>query len=121
MGQAAQIHTDEFKSEVLSSATPVLVDFYASWCPPCKMLAPVIDQLAGEFAGRVKVVKVNVDEEPSLAGSFRIDSVPTLIAFHEGNIVHRAPGAPSAAALRSFLEKLAELGDSAEADASQQV
>ena len=111
MSQATHIQSDSFESEVLESQIPVLVDFYASWCPPCKMLAPVVDQLAGEFAGRVKVVKVNVDEEPALAGAYRIESVPTLIAFQGGNILHRSPGAPPASALRDFLEQLADAGN----------
>jgi thioredoxin len=110
MNCARQIVTSDFASEVLDSATPVLVDFYATWCPPCKMLAPIVDQLAGEFAGRVKIVKVNVDEEPALASAFRIESIPTLIAFHDGKMVHRAPGAPGASALRKFLQELAQLG-----------
>ncbi len=109
MSQAQHISADEFSTQVLQSPIPTLVDFYATWCPPCKMLAPVLDELAGEYAGRVQVVKVNVDDEPALAGAFRIDSVPTLIAFHKGEVVHRAPGAPPAAALRSFLDHLAQL------------
>ncbi len=113
MSHAQHITTDEFSREVLQSPVPALVDFYATWCPPCKMLAPVLDQMAGEYEGRVKVVKINVDEEPALAGSYRIDSVPTLIAFHQGEIVHRAPGAPPAAALRSFLDQLAQLDNGA--------
>jgi thioredoxin 1 len=112
MSHAKHLNTAEFSGEVLHSGSPVLVDFYATWCPPCKRLSPVVDQLAGEFEGRVKVVKVNVDEERSLASTYRIESIPTLIAFHEGQIVHRAPGAPSASALRSFLEQLAQLGES---------
>jgi thioredoxin 1 len=111
MSHAKHLVSSEFSDEVLNSTTPVLVDFYATWCPPCKMLSPVVDQLAGEFAGRVKVVKVNVDEETALAGAFRIESVPTLIAFHEGKVVHRSPGAPSASSLRNFLGQLAGLGN----------
>jgi thioredoxin 1 len=109
MSHAQHIVSSEFAQEVLESTTPVLVDFYATWCPPCKMLAPILDQMTGEFEGRVKIVKVNVDEETALASAFRIDSVPTLIAFHDGKMVNRTPGAPGAAALRSFLEQLAQL------------
>jgi thioredoxin 1 len=121
MSHAKHLVSSEFTDEVLNSATPVLVDFYATWCPPCKMLSPVVDQLAGEFAGRVKVVKVNVDEEQTLASAFRIDSVPTLIAFHEGQVVHRSPGAPSAVSLRSFLGQLAALGSPTPAAPSRSV
>jgi thioredoxin 1 len=120
MSQAKHLLQADFENEVLNSSIPVLVDFYATWCPPCKMLAPVVDQLAGEFAGRVKVVKVNVDEESGLAGAFRIESVPTLIAFHKGEIVHRSPGAPPASALRKFLEQLAQI-DGAPQDSPSQV
>jgi thioredoxin 1 len=119
MSHTQQIVASEFASEVLDAATPVLVDFYATWCPPCKMLAPILDQMSGEFAGRVKILKVNVDEEPALAGAFRIESVPTLIAFHEGKMVNRTPGAPGASALRSFLEQLAQLGQTAAPTSTQ--
>jgi thioredoxin 1 len=110
MSHTQQIVTSEFSHEVLDSTLPVLVDFYAVWCPPCKMLAPILDQLTAEFEGRVKILKINVDEEPALASAFRIESVPTLIAFHDGKMVNRTPGAPGATALRGFLDQLAQLG-----------
>jgi thioredoxin 1 len=109
MSHAVPIHSADFQTEVLEASNPVLVDFYATWCPPCKMLAPILDQLSSEFAGRVKIVKVNVDEERALASAYRIESVPTLIAFHDGQVVNRSPGAPSASALRTFLNQLAQL------------
>ena len=71
------ITKDNFESEVLNSSIPVLVDFWASWCGPCRLLAPAIDQLAREYAGRVKIGKINVDEEPQLAAQFGIVSIPT--------------------------------------------
>ena len=75
---------DNFKQEVLDSELPVLVDFWAVWCGPCRMMAPVVDELAAEYEGRVKVGKVNVDEEGELAMQYRIASIPTLMLFKNG-------------------------------------
>ena len=89
------LHVDEknFEAEVLKSATPVLVDFWAEWCGPCKMIAPVIDQLAMELQGKIKMTKVNVDEVPQLAGQFNVMSIPTLLIFKDGKAVDQIVGA----------------------------
>ena len=89
------IHLDEknFNDEVIQSATPVLVDFWAEWCGPCKMIAPVIDQLSAELQGKMKIAKVNVDESPQLAGQFNVMSIPTLLVFKGGKPVDQIVGA----------------------------
>ena len=100
-------HVDgtNFEQQVLKSEVPVLVDFYATWCPPCRQLAPRIDELSAEFAGRAGVVKVNVDEAGDLGARFRISSVPTLILFDQGEAVGRWSGIQSKQALAAALDR----------------
>lgn len=99
------ITQNNFKSEVLDSDTPVLVDFWASWCGPCRMLAPVVDQIAQEKEGSVKVAKINVDDEPQLAAQFGIMSIPTLILFRDGSPVSRSVGLRPKQAILDMLEE----------------
>ena len=82
-----------FESEVLKSATPVLVDFWASWCGPCRMIAPFLDQISVEYESRVKIGKVNIEEEEELASMHGINSIPTMIVFQNGKIVNQRTGA----------------------------
>lgn len=83
---ATHVTTDQFDAEVLQSSVPVLVDFWAVWCGPCRAIAPHVDAISQEYAGRVKVVKVNVDEEPELALRYGIQSIPTLLFFKDGKV-----------------------------------
>ncbi len=92
MSAAAAVTTAEFDREVLESEVPVLVDFWAVWCGPCRMIAPTVDAVAEEFAGRAKVLKLNVDDSPDIAGRYGVQSIPTLILFKGGQPVDRLVG-----------------------------
>ncbi|MEI9865994.1 MAG: thioredoxin [Limisphaerales bacterium] len=107
MKPTIEINEGNFESEVIQSNQPVLVDFWAEWCGPCKMLAPVLDQIATEQAGRVKVGKVNVDTNPVLAARFGIRSIPTLLYFAGGEVRDQTIGVTGKNAIVAKLEKLA--------------
>jgi thioredoxin len=99
--------TDEtFEAEVLRSEVPVLVDFWAQWCPPCHRLAPVLDQLAVEYAGRARVVKVDVETSPRLVARYRVLAMPTLSVFRDGAVVSQTVGAPPASRLRDQIDRV---------------
>lgn len=103
-GTIGHVDMASFQSEVIASNLPVLVDFWAEWCGPCKAIAPVLEQLNGELAGKLKIVKVNVDEAPDLAQQFQIRSIPTLLVFKGGRVVDQKMGAMSKAQFSSWLQ-----------------
>ncbi len=107
MKSTIEINEANFETEVLKSNQPVLVDFWAEWCGPCKMLAPVLDQIATEQAGHIKVTKTNVDENPALAARYNIQSIPTLLYFAGGQLRKRTVGAVSKNKIVEDLETLA--------------
>jgi len=107
MKPTIEINQSNFETEVLKSTQPVLVDFWAEWCGPCKMLAPVLDEIAVEQTGRVKVAKVNIDHHPTLAARFGIQSIPTLLYFANGELCHQTIGVAGKGAITHKLEALA--------------
>jgi thioredoxin 1 len=97
-----------FKDEVLQSDQPVLVDFWAAWCGPCRMIAPIIEELASEFEGRAKIAKLDVDHNPRVAMQFGVRSIPTLLFFKDGQVVDQLIGASSKRVLADKLGSLVE-------------
>ena len=97
---------ENFSEEVLSASVPVLVDFWAEWCGPCKMIAPLLEELAGEYDGRVKIGKVNIDEHQNLATEYGIRAIPTLLLFHYGDVAEQIVGMRSKRDLKSSLDKV---------------
>ena len=100
---AITITQNNFKKEVLESSVPVLIDFWASWCGPCRMIAPIVEQIADEQAGALKVGKINVDEEPQLAAQFGVMSIPTLVLFKDGQLVGKSIGVKPKQAIMSMI------------------
>jgi thioredoxin 1 len=113
MSKVPDVNEAQFRAQVVGSSVPVVVDFYATWCPPCKMLAPILDRLAEDFDGRVRFVKVNVDEEAGLAGAYGISGVPTLKLFNGGQVRETIVGLVPPQTLASKLEALAAAASAA--------
>ncbi len=105
MSAAAAVTDSTFKEEVLDNEVPVLVDFWAPWCGPCRMVAPVVDEIADQYDGKLKVVKVNTDENPQIASQYGIRSIPTLMIFKDGQKVDMVVGAVPKSTLSNTLEK----------------
>jgi thioredoxin 1 len=103
MARINEVNRESFQAEVLESSVPVLVDFYADWCGPCRAMAPVLDRLASELGDSARIVKVNVDDEPGLAQAFGIRSIPTLIVVHGKEVVDRNVGMVGADRLQAML------------------
>lgn len=106
MAEVMDINQEQFDSEVLAQTQPVLVDFWAPWCGPCKMVAPLLAELAAENTGRLKVVKVNVDENPELAERYDVMGIPTMVFFRDGQVVDSFTGALSKQELSEIIDRL---------------
>ncbi len=107
MSNAIAVTESTFRAEVIESAIPVVVDLWAPWCGPCRAMGPVLDELAGRYAGRVKVVKVNVDEEPGLAAAFKVQGIPTLAVVRADAIVDGQVGFAGRAGIEQLFERAA--------------
>ncbi|WP_295666713.1 thioredoxin [uncultured Haemophilus sp.] len=105
MSEVLHINDADFETVVVQSDIPVLVDFWAPWCGPCKMIAPILDEIAPEFAGKVKIVKINVDDNQLVAGQFGIRSIPTLLLFKNGQLVATQVGALPKNQLAAFINQ----------------
>ncbi len=106
MSNAEAVTSKEFDEKVIKSTVPVLVDFWAVWCNPCRMIAPHVDAVAEEFQGKAKVMKVNVDDEQEIAAKYNIRSIPTLLFFKDGKVVQEIIGVQSKQVIASHLQKL---------------
>jgi len=106
MAEITDVSDSTFESEVLKSETPVLVDFWAEWCAPCRAIAPIVKELASEYEGRVKVVKMDIDASPQTPGTYGIRSIPTILAFRNGQVVGQLQGARPKAAFEEMLQGL---------------
>jgi thioredoxin 1 len=98
---------ENFDDEVLKAATPVLVDFWAEWCGPCKMIAPILDELAEEYSGRVRIGKVNIEHQQNLAAEYGVSAIPTLLLFHQGQVTEQLVGARSKRELKATFDRVA--------------
>jgi thioredoxin 1 len=100
----SHVSDDSFEEDVLNASGPVLVDFWAAWCGPCKMIAPVLEELADEYEGKLKVCKMDVDANPDTAPKYNVKGIPTLILFKNGNVESRKVGALSKSQLSAFID-----------------
>ncbi len=103
--EPVHVTDDEFQKSVLESDTPVVVDFWAPWCGPCRMVAPILDKLAGDYAGKVKIAKVNTDENPQWAMQYGVQGIPTMLFVAKGKLVHRQVGALPEPVLRDLFDQ----------------
>jgi thioredoxin 1 len=106
MAETAEVTDANFEAEVLNSSTPVVLDFWAEWCAPCRAISPIIKQLADDYEGKVKVVKMNIDENPQTPGRYGVRAIPTVLAFQNGQVVEQLQGARPKAAFEEMVQKL---------------
>ncbi len=104
---AVQVTDSNFEAEILKSDTPALVDFWAPWCGPCRAMGPVIDELASEFEGKVRIAKMNVDENPATPSKYGIRAIPTIILFKNGEVVEQITGAVSKSSIKDMISQKA--------------
>ena len=102
--QILYLTDDTFEKEVINSSNPVLVDYWAEWCGPCKMIAPILEEIAGEYTGKVTIAKLNIDENPQTPPKYGIRGIPTLMLFKDGNVEATKVGALSKSQLAAFLD-----------------
>ena len=102
--QILYVTDDTFEQEVINSSNPVLVDYWAEWCGPCKMIAPILEEIASEYTGKVKIAKLNIDENPQTPPRYGIRGIPTLMLFKDGNVEATKVGALSKSQLTAFLD-----------------
>ncbi len=102
--QIIHVTDDSFEAEVLKSDQPVLVDYWAEWCGPCKMIAPILDEIAADYAGKLKIAKLNIDENPGTPPKYGIRGIPTLMLFKDGNVEATKVGAVSKSQLTAFID-----------------
>ena len=106
MGVEVNVTKENFEAEVVNSDIPVIIDFWAEWCVPCKMIGPVLAEISGEYKGKLKVVKVNVDEAGELASEYNIISIPTLMVFNKGEVIKQQVGAVSRDVIEGLFKDL---------------
>ena len=106
MAEIAEITDQNFEAEVLQSDQPVIVDFWAEWCAPCRAIAPIIKELSGEYGDRVKIFKMNVDESPATPGKYGVRAIPTVLAFKGGDVVEQLQGARPKSVFEEMITKL---------------
>ena len=104
MSNAIEVNESNFEQEVLKASTPVLVDFWATWCGPCQALAPTLDEIADDYQGKIKVVKIDIDQNPESAAQYNVRSIPTLLIFKNGNVEDSKIGLQSKSQLAAFID-----------------
>ncbi len=106
MAQVTEVTDQNFEAEVLQSKDPVLIDFWAEWCAPCRAISPIIQELAGNYEGKVKIVKMNIDDNPQTPANYGIRAIPTVLAFSGGQVVEQIQGARPKSAFEEVVQKL---------------